>query len=169
MSMEYDQTKLKDTIGNFRTMSLFFETNNTNYEALYSLKDYDHEVDGKVYPSLKKIYLQFDDPTEWEFVEAVFGNWRHWERICNNKLISPYIDQWRKELEIKLRSQAIREMVKQSSKKDSAAKWLAEGQWKGKARGRPTNAEVERERKIAAGIQTDLESHWDRLIGKEVN
>lgn len=167
--MTFDKSQLKDTIGNFRTMSLFFETNNTNYEALYSLKDYDHEVDGKVYPSLKKIYLQFDDPTEWEFVEAVFGNWRHWERICNNKLISPYIDQWRKELEIKLRSQAIREMVKQSSKKDSAAKWLAEGQWKGKARGRPTNVEVERERKIAAGIQTDLESHWDRLMGKEVN
>src|SRR5690554_1234851 len=145
--MSFDQSQLRDTIGNFRTLSLFFETNITDYEPLYTLKDDNHEVNGKVYPSLKRVYLSFDDPTEWEFVEAVFGNWRHWEKILGNKKLREYIDQWRYELEIKLRSQAIREMVKQSSKKDSAAKWLAEGQWKGKARGRPTKAEVERERK----------------------
>jgi hypothetical protein len=157
--MEFDQTQLKDTIGNFRTMSLFFETNNTNYEALYSLKDYDHEVDGKMYPSLKKIYLQFEDPTEWEFVEAVFGNWRHWERICNNKLIFPYIEQWRKELEIKLRSKAIRDIVKLSKTKDSAAKWVAEGNWKGKKTGRPTKEVQERE----LNISKEIHEQWERL------
>lgn len=157
--MKYcDKSLLKDVIGNFRTLSLFFEYNQTDMAPIFTLKDYDHEGCA----SLKQIYLSFNDPTEWEFVEAVFGNWRHWEKLCNNKMLSPYIDQWRKELEIKLRSQAIRNMISQSKNKDSAAKWLAEGSWKGK-RGRPSKEEVERERKIAAGIDNELNEHWERV------
>lgn len=158
MDLPYNKEDLKDTIGNFRTLSLFFEYNNTDNKPIFTLKDYDHE--GCL--SLKQIYLSFDDPTEWDFVQTVFGNWRHWQRIINNRMLRPYIDQWREELEIKLRSQAIREMVKQSKNKDSAAKWIAEGSWKGK-RGRPSKEEVERERKIAAGIDDELTEHWERV------
>ena len=163
--MDFDQSELRDVIGNFRTLSLFYETNITDLEPLYTLKDSDHTVGDKTYPSLKTIYLSFSDPTEWEFVQAVFGNWRHWERLCGNKKIREFIDQWREEMEIKLRSRAALSLINQSDTKDSAAKWVADAGWRGK-RGRPSKAEVERERKIAAGIDTELADHWERVKGE---
>ena len=162
----YDNSVLKDVIGNFRTLSLFYETNITDLEPLFTLKDDDYTVGEATYMSMKQIYLSFDDPTEWEFVQSVFGNWRHWQKILGNKRLRSYIDQWRMELEIKLRSQAVRNMVKHSKQRDSAAKWLAEGTWKGK-RGRPSKDEVERERKVQAGIEQDLDEHWARLVETE--
>jgi len=158
--------RLKDTIGNFRTLSLFYETNITENEAIFTLKDEDYTVNGKTYMSMKQLYLSFDDPTEWEFVQSVLGNWRHWQKLLGNKRIREYIDQWRMELEIKLRSNAVKQMVKHSKNRDGAAKWLAEGSWKGK-RGRPSKDEVEREKKIQAGIEQDLDDHWTRLMQVE--
>jgi hypothetical protein len=163
--LEY-KNQLKDSIGNFRTLSLFYETNITDLSPIFTLKDEDHTVNGKTYMSMKQLYLSFDDPTEWEFVQSVLGNWRHWQKIMGNKRLREYIDQWRMELEIKLRSQAVRNMVKHSKNRDGAAKWLAEGSWKGK-RGRPSKDEVERERKVQAGIEQDLDEHWARLVETE--
>jgi hypothetical protein len=162
----YTREQLKDEIGNFRTLSLFLETNVTSHTALFTLKDDDYEKDGVQYLSLKRLYLSYDDPTEWEFVMAVFGNWRHWQRIIGNKILFSYIEQWRDEQEIKLRSKGIKSLVRMSKDKDSAAKWLAEGAWKGK-RGRPSKAEIEREKKIQANIVKDLDEHWDRLMKEE--
>ena len=158
-----DDNPLRDSINNFRTLSLFLETNTTDLEPLFTLKDDDYRKEGKLYKSMKRIYLSYNDPTEWDFVQDVLGNWRHWERLCNNKIIRSYIDQWRLELEIKLRSQGVRNLYEASGKKADAAKWFAEGAWKGK-RGRPSKDEVEREKRVQAGIEQDLDSHWQRLM-----
>lgn len=154
----------RDSIGNFRTQSLFLETNVTDNASLFTLKDDDYEKDGQTYPSLKRIYLSYDDPTEWQFVEEVFGNWRHWERICGNQVLLKYITQWRNELEIKLRSKGIRSVIGLSKDKESAAKWLAEGKWNPAGRGRPSKDEVERQKRVASGIEQELNDHWTRLM-----
>ena len=155
---------LKDSIGNFRTLSLFLETNQTNMEAVFTLKDYDHELHGKKYPSLKLIYLQYDDPTEWDFAQEVFGNWRHWEKLCGNSRLKSFIDQWRSELEIKIRSNAIKEIIKQSKNKDTAARWVAEKGWN-KSPGRPSKKEKEQEDKVTEQIDYSLREHWERMNG----
>ncbi len=155
---------LKDKSGNFRTLSLFLETNQTDMQAVFTLKDYDHELRGVEYPSLKLIYLSYDDPTEWEFAQDVFGNWRHWEKICGNARLRQWINQWREEQEVKIRSQAIREMLKHSKNRDSAAKWVAEKGWD-KSLGRPTKKQLEQEEKVSEKIDFTLREHWERMNG----
>ena len=48
------------------TQSLFLEIGYTEH-AVYTLKDDDYEYNGKVYPSLKKAYLELEDTTEYDF------------------------------------------------------------------------------------------------------
>jgi len=159
----FDHSQLKEPTGQFRTLSLFWEFRHVEGTALFTIKDDAPVVDGKTYISLKRIYLSYDDPTEWEFVQVVFGNWRHWEKLLGNKKIRSFINQWRAEQEIKLRSKGIKSLLKLSKDKESAAKWLAEGKWKG-SRGRPSKDEVARETRIQAGIEQDLAEHWERLM-----
>lgn len=57
-----DKELLKDKMGRPLTQSLFLEIGYSDY-AVYSLKDEDYEYQGKVYPSLKKLFLASGDPT----------------------------------------------------------------------------------------------------------
>ena len=162
----FDKSKLKDAQGRWRTQSLFWEIRNENYAPIYTLKDYDHEVDGVTYPSLKLIYMEFLDTTEYEFAMAVFGSWKAWQKISNNQDIKAFVDDWRMEMEIKIRSKAIKSLLKtatsEGSKGTAAAKYIAEKGWE-KTRGRPNKDEVEREKKIHAGMVDDISEDAKRL------
>jgi hypothetical protein len=48
------QEIMLDSMGKFRTQSLFLELG-YGEDAVYTLKDQDHEHNGTVYPSLKRI------------------------------------------------------------------------------------------------------------------
>lgn len=156
----------KDTGGKWLTLALFWEERHPKYEPSFTLKDYDIERDGKQLPSLKHIYLSFEDPTEYSFATEVLGGWEHWQALCDSYKLKPYIAKWRDELEIKLRSTAIRAMVNSAkvdgSKGLSAAKYLAEKGWE-KKRGRPSKDEVEKERKIAAGVSKEIADDLARM------
>jgi len=149
------------------TAALFLETRtNDSYPPLYTFEseDKEHPEYGKLI-SIRKIYLEANDPTEYSVAMAIVDSWDHWQRICASKKVGPYIKQLRDELEVKMRSQAIHEMAKistQGVKGLSAARWLAEGSWKGK-RGRPKKAEVERQMKIDAKIQSEVDEDFSRI------
>lgn len=52
------------------------------------------------------------------------------QRICNNKVLRKYIDDWRVELELKLRARAAKLMIDQASSGSyQAVKWLADRGW----------------------------------------
>lgn len=159
-------------MANYHTRALFYETRQLDrINPTYTTKPKDYKVDGIVYLSMKRIYLEIGDPTEHEFVQAVFdGNWKHWEAVAKSyalKDVGMDVERWREELEVKIKSDAIKCLIAdaRSDKGSSAssAKWLAEGGWKGPKRGRPSNKEVERERKIQAGIQDDIQGDLDRM------
>lgn len=152
--------KYKDEQGRFLTAGLFKETNTSpNYTPPFTLK----EDDVGEYKSMRKLYLGYEDPTEYEFAMAVLGSWDHWQKLCNTGWFKPYLEVWRNELEIKLRSRAIKQVARIAKDKDSAARWLAEGKWRENKRGRPSKDEVERQKKIAAGIESDTEEDLKRL------
>jgi len=161
-----DKSILKDKMGRYRTQSLFYEQNNSELDAIFTLKDYDYTIHGVNYPSLKKMYLEIADITEYEFSQIVFGSWKHWQRICNNAVLKIYVEEWREELEVKIRSRAIRAIYETAkdagSKGTTAAKYIADGGWKGK-RGRPSKEEIAREKKIALGIDKELDEDADRM------
>jgi hypothetical protein len=137
---------LVDHIGSYRTQSLFLEINNSSLSPIMTLKELDWEYKGKLLPSLKKIYLELEDPTEYEVAMHVLGSWNHWNRLLDNKLIRTEIIKWREELEIKLRSKALRAMIDTASfegaKGTTAAKYLAEKGWIKRPAGRPSEEET---------------------------
>ena len=143
----------KDTKGQWRTRSLFKETIDptsiaSGWTPEFTLKEQDD--DGL--PSMRRLYMDIGDPTEYQFAMDVLGSWEHWCKMCESKWFSEHVEKWRAELETKLRSDAVMDLVEiakaGTGQSTQAAKWLAEGRWKEASerkatkRGRPSKAEV---------------------------
>lgn len=153
-----------DSMGKPLTQSLFLEIGYTD-KAIYTLKDEDYEYNGKVYPSIKRLYMQCADPTEYTFATEHFLGWTHWQRIAKNRSLAPHVAEWREELEVMLRCQGIKSAI--SSAKQGgfqAAKWLADRGWESRGAGRPSKAEVERETKFQARVNEEYDADILRLV-----
>lgn len=153
-----------DMDGKPMTQSLFLELGYTD-KSIYTLKEFDYEYKGHIYPSIKQLYLNSDDPTEYKFANECFLSWKHWMRICENKVIRKYVDEWREELEIKLRSRAIRQAMESAEQGSfQSAKWLADRGWNSKGAGRPSKEDINKEKAIQARIADEYEQDVIRLV-----
>ena len=156
----------KSNDGQYLTLALFWEHRHENYDATFTTKEQDIERDGVTYYSLRKLYLEWKDPTEYLFATEVIGSWDHWQKICKSYALKPEIQKWRAELEIKLRAESIKAIrqtaTEEGSKGTAAAKYMAEKGWEKRA-GRPSKAEIERQKKIYAGISDQIEDDAERL------
>ncbi len=156
----------KDELGRYRTLSLFCEFDSKGYEQYFTLSNEDREIDGKIYISVYKKYMEyFHVPgQEYDFANEVLGGWKHWCRLCANAQLYKEIALWREEMDIKLRSTAIKSLINTSFENNAAganaAKWLAEKGYELK-RGRPSKAEREgylkQEEKLKDVVDEDLE------------
>lgn len=156
-----DKSRFKDKMGRYLTQSLFLEYQYNTEAAVYTLKDDDYEYEGVVYPSLRKLYLEMMDPTEYEFATKYLWGWDQWQRLAENAQMAAYIEKWRDELEVKIRAQAVKRMLALDSN-FNAVKWAADGHWNVR-RGRPTKAERERERKIRDRVAKETETDASRI------
>jgi hypothetical protein len=113
------------------------------------LHDLEHN---QIYPSLHRLFVEFGDPTEYLFACHYFLNYAHWCDVRAHALVAPYLDQWRDELTMKIKADAILSIVKASKgeSKDAitAARWLLQTDtWAQDARrtprGRPSNKNKE--------------------------
>jgi len=145
---------MKDSNDRWLTRALFFETasidSRAKFNCPYTLKEDNHEVDGILYQSLRKIYLQYGDPTEYVFATEVLLSWDRWQHLCKASFFAPHIKAWREELAVKLQAEGIKLMVEEASSGSrssaGAAKWLAERGWdKSDKRGRPSKKSVAEE------------------------
>jgi hypothetical protein len=136
----------KDTCGRWRTKSLFYEENDDNkYQAVFTLREEDREVDGTTYISVKRKYLEYADPTEYIFATKVFGSYECWENICDSPFLKVHIEQWRKELDLKLKAEAISHIRARMGSDINAERFFAEEKWKTPSkRGRPKKVKVDR-------------------------
>lgn len=167
--MTVDKSKLVDTMGRPLTQSLFLEIGYSDF-AVYTLKEFDYEYKGKKYPSLKRLFLQEEDPTEYSFAEKHLLGWQHWKRLCDNKTIAAHIEEWREELELKVRSQAVRDMMNLCASEQgnfSAAKFLADRGWEKRAAGRPSKAEKERHLRVEEKINDEFQADVIRLADRK--
>jgi hypothetical protein len=155
---------MKDSTGRLRTASLFVETIQKDqlkagFKPLYTLKG------KKGYEDLHDVYMQESDPTEYQFALRAFGSWSHFKKMESLEWFRKHLMVWRDELEVKLRSEGIKELskaAKEGTRGISAAKYLAERGWE-KKRGRPSKEEVERERSIRAQMEEELADDAARL------
>jgi hypothetical protein len=156
------------------TQSLFLEFGyNTNY-AVFTLNDEDKVYNDKTYYALKKWYLDAEDPSEYRFAKECLLGWRHWVRLIENKLFQPYLQEWRDELEVAMRSAGIQSIYDLSCSETGnfqAAKWLADKGWDKRHPGRPSKAEQERDDNIHDRILKELNEDVDRMkeYDKSVN
>lgn len=161
--------QMQDVMGKPLTQGLFLEINYGD-SAVFTLKEQDHVLNGKTYFSLKRLYLECADPTEYEFATTYLLGWKHWLRLCENKALRAHIDEWRDELEIKLRSAGVKKMIEASQGplgSVQAAKWIADRGWSTRGAGRPSKADIEREKKIQTGMTDEYAADFLRLVKKE--
>lgn len=118
--VEYNKLKplLFDTTGRALTVGLFKETANKGsiIKPPFSLEEW------------HKIYLTASDPTEYQAALSLIGSWNHWLALRKNETLAAIFDEWRVEVEVKIRSEAVVNMIKQANTASgtAAAKWLAE-------------------------------------------
>lgn len=161
--MNVDKSLMTDSRGKFFTQGLFLEIGYSKF-SMYTLKEQDHEYKGTVYPSIKKLYLAYEDPTEYDFANKYFVSWNHWQRICDNVILRKHIDEWRQELELKIRSQAIRDIMSNSADGSyQASKYLAERGWDKNVVGRPNKATKARDAKMDELIDEEFSSDIKRM------
>jgi hypothetical protein len=151
---------------------LFFETTLSDKSTvLYTLKDQEHEG----YPSLYQFYMDLDDLTEYEFANKYLDGWEHWTMLTNCNWFRPYVERWRKELELRTKAKALRALQKEAKglgkNAYSANKILLEGGWKPKEttnpRGRPTKAEVERLAKVEVEQKHKVNKDFERVLRQQ--
>jgi hypothetical protein len=161
-----DKSKMVDSMGRYITQSLFLEVG-YNEDAIYTFKDHDHFHNGKLYPSAKRLYLEMEDPTEYQFAKTYFVGWKHWLKMCENKVIRKNVDEWREELEYKLRSEGVKAMIVQARTGSfQASKWLNDRGWEKRAAGRPSESEIEREKEFQTRAKDEYGADVLRLMKK---
>lgn len=105
-----------------------------------------------------------EDLTEYEFANQLFAGWAHWQKLCNNRAIFAHIQEWRAELEYKMRSKAVKSMIKQANQGSfQAAKWLADRGWETRGAGRPSKEEVKQEIAFRAKAENEYTADIIRL------
>lgn len=159
-----DTSKFKDDNGRYITQGLFLEINYNPETAVYSLKDHDYEYQGKVFPSLRRLFLEMEDPTGYYFSQKYLWGWEHWNRILENKVLFEYIEPWTDELEVKLRAKGINAAIKLGLDNLTAARWLADGKWNTAKKGRPSKDDRTRERSIRDAAAAEAAKDHGRVV-----
>lgn len=155
----------KDGSNRWLTAALFLETASDKSTAMFTINDQDVVEGDKVYLSLKRVYLETLDPTEYRFATRYLGGWKHWLTLQRSSLLKPVIEDWRMELEVAIRSEqiaAIGEFAK-GPKGFQAAKFLAEAGWRERKVGAPSKAEKEGALKRDAALESALSDDAERL------
>jgi hypothetical protein len=163
--MEVDKSKFKDSGGRPLTQALFLEIGYTD-NAYYTLKEEDYKYKGSVYPSLKRLYLEHEDVTEYDFATTYLISWQHWQRLCNNKQVRKHIDEWRLELELKLRSAGLKAIIESALDEDGgfqAQKYLADKGWEKNSAGRPKKDTSEHDAKVQGLLEDDFSADIIRM------
>jgi hypothetical protein len=148
---------------------LFYETTGMDKSTvLYTLKDEDHLG----YPSLARLYLETGDPTEYKFAIKYFESYDHWLQISSADWFVPYLNSWRRELEVKMKSEALANIIEESRNKKSASfftvnKFIVDKGWEPKEgqtkRGRPSKDEISAEAYRIANERDKLDEDFERL------
>jgi hypothetical protein len=162
-------SKFKGTNGKWKTVSLFLEHEYDPTEAIFTFKDDHHEVNGKTFLSARKLFAGLGDPTGYQFSQEYLGGYSHWKAICNSPKIAPHVADWQEELEVRLRSTAIRTVVSDSLSESrssvASAKWLSDKGWLEKRKaGAPSKVDKVRELKIATKIKDELDEDLERIL-----
>jgi len=172
------KNKFKNSMGAHLVKSIFFEYDfdQEKSSAVYTLKDYDHEVNGVIYPSLRRLYVSMADPTEYLFASEYLDGWAHWKKLSSAAFFQDHLKEWREELDVKLRAASllkIRETAAANQKESfQAQKFLVTGGWKSPDEkekvGRPTKEKIKQEADRLFSERSVHDDDFERMFGKPI-
>ncbi len=143
-------TKFKDHAGRYFTTGLFKETavREKKY-VLYTMEE------------ARQCYLECNDITGYSFATGYLGGWDHWLAFQKSPIVMSYVNKWEEELEVRIRSQAIKNITDLSSgdKGYQASKYLADKGWKAAVKGRPSKASIEKEARVQSKMYDEFKSN----------
>ncbi len=169
----YNGNKFKNEVGAHLLKPIFFEYDNSDHNyTIFTLKDQDHTWGDKTYPSLRKLYVEMEDPTEYEFALKHLDGWVHWKKLTESSFFQIYLKDWREELEVRMRAKALNRIKVRAAgeTKDSFAadKILLAGGWKtseDKSKvGRPTKEKISAEAEKLFRQQDEFDKDFERIM-----
>ena len=163
--------KFKAPNGQFYTRQIFYEMNTADVSlVLYTLKDYDIEVDGRAIPSLSRLYIEAADVSEYDFALKYFGSWKHWKMISNANWFKEYITPMREELATKLMSLSVKRIAQlaEGDTRDAfqANRYLLDKGYIAKVgvKGRPSKEAIQREAEALFKEKDGFNDDFQRLV-----
>lgn len=164
--------RFKNNTGQHYLRPLFYEYDLASEKsiAIYTLKDNDYTINGVTYPSLRRLYVNTGDLSEYRFAVSCLDGWSHWKKIRNANWFQPYYQDWREELEVSVMSQAllaVRLKADNPEDKDnlSAARFLLSGQWVPKEKVGPrTKDKIKQEAEKLFLKSNDIDEDYDRVM-----
>lgn len=149
---------------------LFVEEYASPYN-MYTLSDKDKTIRGGTYPSLYRLYIEEADVTEYNFASKYFESYQHWDTLTKMPFFVPFIERWRKELELKIKSQALADIMKQAKSEDfkkafEASKFIYEKVYVGEknTKGRPSKKQIKEEAEKQAKESKVVLNDFERLM-----
>lgn len=140
--------RFKNSSGVYFTRQLFVELcDSERANCIYTLRPEDYEIDGKVYPSLRRLYLEEGDESEYRFAQKYFDGWTLWKRLTSASWFLEYLNPIREELQVKLMAEALEKIRAKARSGDyHANKYLFEkGLQSLNPVGRPSKAKIKQE------------------------
>lgn len=128
--LTYEQLHPSKT-GRSRSKSLFVETNTYNgFDPVMTLGSRN-----KKYPSLRDYYISLvpEDPSEYTFAEAVFGDFLAWDRVRQASWFQPWYEEYQLTAAAIMKSMAFKAIIEEAKggkSAFSAAKFLIDEPWK---------------------------------------
>lgn len=126
-------------------------------------------------PELKGLYedyLRIADPTEYRFAVRCIGSWSQWEALLQEEPLKTDIVRWRRELEVKLRSEALQRIMDVASNegtRDSlqANRYLLEANYGNKDKvGRPSTKAIEQKAKELVAHNEQVKADFQRVFSE---
>lgn len=113
-----NKARLCDSLGRRITTGLFEELQSpgTVTPPAFKLVDW------------KRRYVEIGDPTGYKAMEELIGDWDHWQMLVDNPIFKAHLDEWNREVNTNIKSEAIAALRQQSKQPTgtTAAKYLAE-------------------------------------------
>lgn len=173
-------TKFKNFMGTHLLKPLFYEQIKEaadSHLCLYTMKDYDHTItvqgEEVELPSIKRLFVEMEDTTEYLFANEYFDNFQHWKKIKSTNWFAPLYLEMKEELLLKLQAKAlskIRSLEDDPKVSYHVNKYLLEEGYKDKTdtRGRPSKAKIKEEADRLVLSHSEINEDYERLL-KDMN
>lgn len=161
-------SKYKNSNGALLSQALFYETNvreEDKASVLYTMKSDDYLG----YPSIKRLYLECDDPTEYTFAIKYFDSWKHWKMVRDATFFKETYEEMREELLLRIKSRAVaslRKAINDPKNVVQVSKYLIDGGYidKEDTRGRPSKQRIKEEANKIFKDMEDVDNDYNRIV-----